>query len=294
MQLAVEHNGREFGVREVPRMISNADLEVLVDAGWIADHLDDADVRLVEIDVSPATYNQGHIPGAVLWNAYSDLRDSSYRPVPGADFERLLSRSGITPDSTIVTYGYGAFLGFWLMKSFGHRQVRVLNGTRDEWIQRGGEWSTVTPTPSPTSYALPAPDGDMLVGRLEVERAMRDEGSVLLDVRTEAEFRGERFWPSGATADTGRAGHIPGAVNVPIDLARDTAGVLKEVELLRSLYANAGASPEKRLILYCTISNRASVAWFILKYLLGYPDAAVYQGSYVEWGKLPDTAVETG
>ena len=132
-----------------------------------------------------------------------------------------------------------------------------------------------------------------MVGREEVDKAIKDEGSLLLDVRTEAEFRGERFWPSGATADTGRAGHIPGAVNVPIDLTRDEAGGLKELEALRSLYADAGASPGKRLVTYCTISNRASVAWFILKYLLGYQDVSVYQGSYVEWGKLEDTTVET-
>src|ERR1700686_4320475 len=99
-----------------------------VDVAWIAAHLDDPKVRIVEIDVSRAAYDQGHIPGAVLWNAYADLRDAGYRPIPRADFERVLSRSGISPETTVVFYGYGAFLGFWLMKAYGHRDARVLDG----------------------------------------------------------------------------------------------------------------------------------------------------------------------
>lgn len=113
-------------------MISAAHLDVLADTGWIADHLGDTGVRLVEVDVSPANYNHGHIPGAVLWNAYADLRHADYRPVPRSDFERVLSRSGIGPDTTVVFYGYGALLGFWLMKAYGHQDVRILNGNRDE------------------------------------------------------------------------------------------------------------------------------------------------------------------
>jgi thiosulfate/3-mercaptopyruvate sulfurtransferase len=273
---------------------ANAGSDVIVDSAWVADHAGDAGVRLVEVDVSPATYNQGHIPGAVLWNAYADLRDASYRPIPPADFERVLSRSGISPDTTVVFYGYGAFLGFWLMKAYGHRDARVLNGNRDGWEKQGREWSSTVPTPPETTYGLPAEDAELLASRKEVQSAIDTPAGVVLDVRSTAEYAGERFWPSGAAADTGRAGHIPGAVNVPIDLVRDDTGAIKATDHLRRLYEEAGISPDRRVIAYCTIGNRASLAWFILKYQLGYPNVAVYQGSYVEWGKLLDTPIETG
>jgi thiosulfate/3-mercaptopyruvate sulfurtransferase len=275
-------------------MTVNTDQDVLVDAAWIADHLDDAGVRLVEVDVSPATYNTGHIPGAVLWNAYTDLRDSSYRPVPGADIERLLSRSGISADTTVVTYGYGAFLGFWLLKAYGHKDVRMLPGNRDDWEKHGAAWSSDVPAPEATLYTLPAEDTKLLATREDVEQATRDPVSLVLDVRSEAEFRGAQFWPSGAAEDTGRAGRVPTAVHVPIDLVRDETRALKDTEELRRIYQEAGVSPDRKVITYCTIGNRASLAWFVLTYLLGYPNVTVYQGSYVEWGKLPDSQIETG
>jgi thiosulfate/3-mercaptopyruvate sulfurtransferase len=273
-------------------VIANIGLDVLVDAEWVADHIDDADVRLVEVDVSPATYSQGHIPGAVLWNAYGDLRDAQYRPIPKEQFERVLARSGISPDTTTVFYGYGAFLGFWLMKAYGHRDARVLNGSRDEWGKQGREWSTAVPAPPESTYPMPAEDTGLLASRKEVESTIDDPTTLVLDVRAGSEYDGERFWPSGATADVGRAGHIPGAVNVPIDLVRDEAGAIRGTDELRRVYADAGISPDRRVIAYCTIGNRASLAWFILKYLLEYPNVAVYQGSYVEWGKLPDAPIE--
>lgn len=273
-------------------MISTAGLDMLVDARWITDHLGDSGVRVVEVDVSPAKYNQGHIPGAVLWNAYADLRDADYRPIPRTEFEHVLSRFGISPDTTVVFYGYGALLGFWLMKAYGHQDARILNGHREEWEKYGGEWESEIPAPSPTSYQLPAEDAELLASRDDVEAAIHDSGSLVLDVRSVAEFQGERFWPSGAIEGAGRAGHIPNAVHVPIDLVRDEAGAIKGADELRGLYAEAGVSPDQRVVIYCTIGNRASLAWFVLKYLLGYPDVAVYQGSYVEWGKLPDAQIE--
>jgi thiosulfate/3-mercaptopyruvate sulfurtransferase len=274
-------------------VVANLGADLLVDAKWVADHVGDAKVRLVEVDVSPANYNQGHIPGAVLWNAYADLRDAGYRPVPRAEFQRVVSRSGIGPDTTVVFYGYGAYLGFWLLKAYGHQDVRVLGGGRDEWEKSGNEWTTVVPAPAETTYALPTEDRDVLASLEEVESASDDPATLVLDVRSPAEYDGERFWPSGATADVGRAGHIPGAAHVPIDGVRDEAGAIKGTNELRRLFADAGVLPDQRVIAYCTIGNRASLAWFILKYQLGYPNVAVYQGSYVEWGKLPDAPVAT-
>jgi thiosulfate/3-mercaptopyruvate sulfurtransferase len=282
-----------FRLLRTPTVNAPVELDAFVEPGWIAQHLDEPDVRVVEVDVSPATYNQGHIPGAVLWNAYTDLRDPDYRPVPKEDFERLISRSEIGPNTTVVFYGYGAFLGFWLMKAHGHGDVRMLNGDRDEWEKQGRQWSTAVPALASASYTLPAADSELLASREVVEEAMGDPERVVLDVRSDAEFRGEWFWPSGAPEDVGRAGHIPGAVHVPIDQLRDANGDLKGIRELRALYQDAGISLDQRIITYCTIGNRASLAWFVLKYLLGYPHVGVYQGSYVEWGKLPETPVDS-
>jgi 3-mercaptopyruvate sulfurtransferase SseA len=127
--------------------VRDAEHESLVDVDWVAAHVGDPRVRLVEVDVSRAAYDGGHIPGAVLWNAYTDLRDAGYRPVPAAELTLLLSRSGVTPETTVVFYGYGAPLGFWLLKAFGHDDVRMLMGSREQWAQAGHDWSMVVPEP---------------------------------------------------------------------------------------------------------------------------------------------------
>jgi thiosulfate/3-mercaptopyruvate sulfurtransferase len=273
-------------------MNSIAESEPLVDAAWIAAHLREPEVRLVELDVSRAAYEEGHIPDAVLWNAYFDLRDADYRTIGDAELERLLSRSGIEPDTTLVFYGYGAALGFWLMKAYGHKDVRMLAGSREQWAQAGGEWSTHVPEPAESSYTLTAPSAGVLASQAAVEAAIGDPRHVLLDVRSEAEYRGERFWPSGATEDVGRAGHLPGAISVPIDLLRSEDDMLETVGELRRVFERAGVTSEKKVVVYCTIGNRASQAWFALKYLLDYPEVSVYYGSWVEWGMAADTPVE--
>jgi thiosulfate/3-mercaptopyruvate sulfurtransferase len=266
--------------------------EPIVDAAWVAAHLDEPNVRLVEVDVSRAAYDEGHIPGAVLWNAYSDLRDSTYIPIGHAELERLLSRSGLAPDTTVVFYGYGAMLGLWLMQAHGHRDTRVLAGPRDQWTLAGGRWTTEVPEPAETSYSLPRPMTELLSSRAAVEAAIGDPGQLLLDVRAGSEFDGERFWPSGATEDVGRAGHIPGALSVPIDELRNEDDTLRPREQLHRVLHRAGVTADKNVVVYCTIGNRASQAWFALRHLLGYRRVSVYYGSWVEWGKAADTPIE--
>ncbi|MFI5010425.1 MAG: sulfurtransferase [Solirubrobacterales bacterium] len=265
-----------------------------IDGAWLAAHVGDPNVCVVEVDVSRATYDAGHIPGAVLWNAYADLRGSDYLPIGRPEFERLLSRSGIAPETTLVFYGYGAALGFWLMTAHGHRDVRILVGSREQWAQAGGHWSTTVPEQAETSYPLPPPNAEVFASRATIEAAIGgDTESLLLDVRADLEYNGERFWPSGATADVGRAGHLPGAISVPIDLLRNEDDTLKSTDELSRALDRAGVMSERKVIVYCTIGNRASLAWYALKYLLGYPHVSVYYASWVEWGKAADTPVES-
>jgi thiosulfate/3-mercaptopyruvate sulfurtransferase len=264
----------------------------MVDVDWIAERVGDPGVRVVEVDVSRAAYDEGHVPGAVLWNAYADLRDDNYRPVGGTSLGSLFAHSGVTPETTVAVYGYGAALGFWLLKAYGHADARMLLGPREQWTKAGREWSTDVPEPATPTRAQVVHDADLLASRQAVEAAIGDPAQVLVDVRSEAEYRGERFWPSGATADAGRPGHVPGAVSVPIDLLSADDQALRSPAELRRIFEQAGVTQDKSVIVYCTIGNRASLAWFALRYLLDYPDARVYYGSWVEWGKASDTAIE--
>jgi thiosulfate/3-mercaptopyruvate sulfurtransferase len=264
----------------------------LVDATWIAAHLQDPGLRLVEVDVSRAAYDEGHIDGAVFWNAYSDLRDPVYQPVGRAQFADLVKRSGIDAESTVVVYGYGAALGFWLLKANGYADVRMLDGSRAQWEQAGEPWSTALPSPPTTTASLPAEASDVSATREAVARAIDDPTKLLLDVRSDLEYAGERFWPSGATEGAGRPGHVPGATSLPIDRLRTEDGALKPSDELQLVFERAGVTKDKGVITYCTIGNRASLAWFALKYVLGYPDVRVYYGSWVDWGKRTDTPIE--
>jgi thiosulfate/3-mercaptopyruvate sulfurtransferase len=271
---------------------SDTQEDVLVDPDWIAAHLDDPMVRVIELDVSGAAYGDGHIPGAVLWNAYSDLRHPDYTPIDQAEFGSLLSRSGLTPETTIVFYGYAQYLGLWLMKSYGHDQVRVMDGGRDRWADAGHLWSAEVPAPSSSLYPLSDERTDIFASRETVQSIAGRPNEVILDVRSQAEFDGEHFWPSGVSEGAGRPGHIPSAVHVPFEVLRNEDGTFKSAHELRLLYQEKGVVPERGVVTYCTIGNRASQVWFVLKYLLGYTEVGVYYGSWAEWGTLTDTPVE--
>ena len=162
-------------------MATQLTTDLMVDPEWIADHLDDPAVRLVEVDVSPAAYDAGHIPGAVLWNAYSDLRRPDYSPVTSDELVSLLSRSGIGRSSTIVLYGYGAYLGFWLMKRIGHERVLLMDGPRERWEQAGYRWTRQARRPAPVSY--PDRGGDETVIASRDERSTADRPARRADPR---------------------------------------------------------------------------------------------------------------
>ncbi|MBI4513192.1 MAG: sulfurtransferase [Gemmatimonadetes bacterium] len=271
--------------------------EILVTTQWLADHLEDPNVRVVEVDVDTKAYEEGHIPGAIGWAWDRQLCDTLIRDiVPKAQFERLLRDSGIGPDTTVVLYGdnnnWFAAWAFWQLKIYGHQDVRIMDGGRKKWLADGRELSKEVPKYPPTNYALKDPDFSIRAYLPEVQRAVREKAVELVDVRSPQEFTGEILAPPGLPETCQRGGHIPGARNIPWGKACNEDGTFKNFNELKTLYEGEGITAKKPVIAYCRIGERSSHTWFVLRYLLGYRDVTNYDGSWTEWGNLVGAPVE--
>jgi len=269
--------------------------EALIDTQWLTNHLNDSNLRVVEVDMSPEPYKDAHIPGAVFWNISADLLLPDLRMNLNATaVEKLLSRSGITNEMTVVAYGSypgtGAWI-FWLLKLFGHQDVRVLNGGHQKWIAEGRPVTTELSTFAPTRYRAKPLDVNLRVLHEEVQASINCPEQVVLDVRTIQEYRGEYFLmkpPQGME----RAGHIPGSVHVEHLLTLNEDGTFKQFDELQALYSGKGVTSDKEVFPYCAIGGRSGCTWFVLKYLLGYPNVRNYDGSWNEWSRLPNVPIE--
>jgi thiosulfate/3-mercaptopyruvate sulfurtransferase len=266
--------------------------DLLVTPGWLAGHLYDPGLRVVEVEVGRAAYDHWHIDGAVLWDLYEDLKDDEYRFIEKADVQRLLERSGIKPDATVVFYGYAPALGVWLLTLWGHPVTRVLDCSRDHWRAAGHPWTNQRAQPTTCAYDLGHEHPHIRADRSAVQAAIGRAGTAVLDVRTEAEYRGECFWPSGGMERGGRPGHVPSALHQPLTGLYNDDGSFRPLEDLRAIFTSSDLAKDTEIITYSTMGGRAATAWFVLSHLLGYRNVTVYAGSWAEWGRLSGTPVE--
>ena len=272
--------------------------EVLVSTDWLADHLNDPNVRVVESDEDILLYEIGHIPGAVKLDWETQMQDQLKRDfVDKAAFEQLLEERGITNDSTVVFYGdknnWYATYGFWLFKYYGHDDVRVLDGGRIKWEAEGRPYTRDIPTFEATEYTAKDPDDAIRAFRNDVIAQAESDRPNLIDVRSPAEYSGELLHAIGYPQEGAmRAGHVQGAKNVPWGTAARPDGTFKPYEELKELYEAVGVTPDKELIAYCRIGERSSHTWFVLTYLLGYPTVRNYDGSWTEYGSLVNVPIE--
>jgi thiosulfate/3-mercaptopyruvate sulfurtransferase len=273
---------------------------MLVTTDWLADHLDDGGVQVVEVDEDTEAYARGHIPGAVGVHWVADLQDPIRRDfVDATAFARLQDRLGITRDTTVVLYGgnnnWFAAYAYWYYRYYRHADVRLLDGGRKLWELEGRKLVTETPDVAPTTgYRAGTPDASIRAFRRQVEEQVDDGTATLVDVRSPEEYRGEKLAPDHLPQESAqRPGHIPGAANVPWVRAVDPdTGRFLPIDALRRLYADVFVTPDKDVIAYCRIGERSAHTWYVLHELLGFPRVRNYDGSWTEWGSLVGVPIE--
>jgi thiosulfate/3-mercaptopyruvate sulfurtransferase len=276
-----------------------AKLDVLVSTDWVEEHVDDAGVRIIEVDEDTSAYEKGHISGAVGWDWSTDLHTKVGRDyLSRSELAELLSAAGVGADTTVVLYGgnnnWFAAYAYWILRLRGFDPVRLVDGGRKKWELESRPLTQEVPSYAPTGLTITAAE------RPEI-RAFRDEviskiGQVgLVDVRSPEEFRGEKLAPDHLPQEQSQVpGHVPGAVNIPWVKAANDDGTFRSADELRELYAAQGITSDREVIAYCRIGERSSHTWFALQELLGFPNVKNYDGSWTEYGSLVGAPVEVG
>jgi len=274
--------------------------QVLVDTETVANNLNNKSLKIVEVDYDPENaYKSGHLQGASLIWWKRDINDPITRDIISkSQFEDLLSRNGITAQSEVILYGdfnnwFAAFV-FWIFKYYGHEKVKIMNGGRKKWEIENRSYTKDEPQMQRTDYVAQPPNEGLRAYLFDVKRALEKNDTVLVDVRSPKEFSGEVTAPAEYPMEHAqRGGHIPNANNIPwASAVNDADGTFKSVEDLKKIYETKGVTPDKDVICYCRIGERSSHTWFVLKYLLGYPQVRNYDGSWTEWGNMIGNPIE--
>jgi thiosulfate/3-mercaptopyruvate sulfurtransferase len=276
-----------------------ANPDVLVTTGWVAEHLTDPKVKIVEVDVDTTSYEKGHARNAIGWNWQTDLNDRVQRNIiDPRTFAELNRAAGIRNDDAVVFYGdnnnWFAAWALWQFKYYGHKDARLMNGGRKKWELEKREMMTDRPTFARSNYQIPSTDESIRAYRDEVMDTLNQGRINLVDVRSPDEFTGKIIAPPNLPETAQRGGHIPGAKNIPWAKAANDDGTFKSPQELRKLYAEAGVDFARPTIAYCRIGERSSHTWFVLKYLLGLNNVKNYDGSWTEWGNLVGAPIQTG
>jgi thiosulfate/3-mercaptopyruvate sulfurtransferase len=272
--------------------------DVLVDTQWVQDHLEDENVRIVEVDENPGLYEEAHIPGAIGFDWKKDLQDPVKRDfLDNEKFGELFGSRGISNDHLIVLYGdrnnWFAAYTYWYLQYYGHKNVKLMNGPREKWISEGRPTSNEVPEFEPQKFIAYKGDDDIRAYRDEVRQSLEAD-TRLVDVRSPAEFSGELIAMAGYEQEGAqRAGHIPGAASVPWAQAVKEDGTFKDADDLRQLYSDKGVvDGGKDIIAYCRIGERSAHTWFVLHELLGQDNVKNYDGSWTEWGNMVGVPIE--
>jgi thiosulfate/3-mercaptopyruvate sulfurtransferase len=269
---------------------------VLVTTDWLVEHLDDDGLVVAEVDENPDLYEGGHIPGAIKLHWREDLQDPVERDLIEREaFEELMAERGISNDTTLVLYGdknnWFAAYAYWYLKIYGHKDVRILDGGRQKWIDESRELTTDVPQVTRALYTARERDETIRARRDAVHAAIGRDA--LVDVRSPQEYSGELIAAPGYEQEGAqRGGHIPSAQSIPWAQAVRDDGTFKSAEDLRELYGSKGITPDRQVTAYCRIGERSAHTWFVLRELLGFEDVRNYDGSWTEWGNLIDVPIE--